>query len=185
MNIILFEGIASSGKTTIEQMLLKQLPSIEIISEDITLIPLFENHDVEVAKEHLQSILQTTKEQTCDILILDRFHLTHAFRTQSSVEPFAAIETELIKLGNPLLVLLTIDPAHIRERIEETIHHRAGGWTKAKQGTLDERVCYYEDQQEELIAQFQQSSLPKIRIDTTEKNWDAIVQQISTLIKHS
>lgn len=176
--IFLFEGIASSGKTTLEKLLAARLKDVEIVTEGQTLMPIIDNKDGVAARVYLEEQLKTIAESDAENVIVDRFHLTHAFRTSSSLESFSDIEMQLQRLGKVLLVFLTIDPAHIRERIEETLLLRKDGWKKGAQGSLDEKSVYYTKQQEMLRSLVSQSHLPSITIDTTEKVWNEYIEEI-------
>lgn len=175
-NILIFEGIASSGKSTLEKLLAKRLPNSIIFSEGDTLMPMIENRDVDLAKEHLQSLLKTIRESPAQNVIVDRFHFTHAFRTQTELKEFADIESELQKLGNVAVIFLTIRPDQIKARIEETAQFREGAWKKGKQGSIDEKAEYYKTQQEILKTFVASSHLPTIVLDTTDKDWEAYAE---------
>lgn len=184
MKILIFEGIASSGKTTIEKLLLDQLSKAQIIEETDTLMPIIDNKDVEVAKGHLAKLLTQIKTTDCDFMILDRFHITHTFRTASDVHAFSAIEDSLASLGEVHIVLLTMQNDAIRGRIEETMEYRKDGWNKGGRGakTIDEKVAYYTGQQKRLRQLVTQSNLPHVELDTTEKDWDRCAQKLLKLI---
>ena len=180
MNIIIFEGIASSGKTTIGKKLLERLPNTKIIEETETLMPLIDNRDEKIANEHLLSLFQTITKSNVSNIILDRFHLTHAFRTKADIQNFVNIESELEELGHILVVFLTIKQNVIRGRIKETIGYRKDDWNKGGQGvgTLDEKVEYYTTQQITLRNLVTKSSLKYMEIDTTKKDWSSAVTKI-------
>ena len=95
--LIIFEGVASSGKTTLEDLLLEQTKDAELITEDATLMPLIDNTDIKVAKKHLKEVLDKINSMSVPIVLLDRFHLTHIFRTKSDLDTFQEIEEYLIK----------------------------------------------------------------------------------------
>lgn len=181
MNILIFEGIAGSGKTTIEELLAGRLKNARIISENEALMPMINNRDADLARRHLENILDEINEESGATLIFDRFHLTHAFRTESGLADFSDIETRLVELGSTQIILLTVQPDAIRERIEETMKHREGGWTQGARGaeTVDGKVAYYTNQQERLIALAKESTLPHLIIDTTDKAWIDYADQIS------
>ena len=185
MKIILFEGIAGSGKTTLQKMLVEQLEDSVVISEEKTLMSLVDNRDAAVALEHLNAILDEMKAHNTSYLILDRFHLTHAFRTKSNLSDFSLIENELAKIGDVLIVLLAVDEQNIQERIEETMAHRKENWKTGGQGakTMEEKVVYYTNQQKVLKEQLGQSRFPSIIVDTTQKDWRGNVEQIMEMLK--
>lgn len=178
MKIIIFEGIASSGKTTIEKLLAQTLPNSKVLTEGETLMPLIENRDPEIAVNHLNQFLERFREEKAEYLIIDRFHFTHVFRTKSDFHIFSDFETNLQKVGDVLVVLLTVNPAYIKERIEETILYRKDNWKKGVQGSAEEKSKYYTEQQGVLDALASSSRLPILKIDTTAKSWDKYMNQI-------
>ncbi|MBP7075287.1 MAG: hypothetical protein KBA81_07895 [Rhabdochlamydiaceae bacterium] len=183
MKLIIFEGIASSGKTTLERLLADKLPNSKIVTEGDTLMPLIENRDQVAAIDYLRKLITVFKKETADYLIIDRFHLTHAFRSHASLKEFSSIEESLRELGETLLVLLTIDTDSIKARIEETMSYRRDQWKKGAQGTLEEKAIYYAEQQEQLKRFQQVTTLPSIIIDTTNKDWENCLLQIEDTFK--
>lgn len=177
-NIIIFEGIASSGKTTIEKLLARRLSDVAIISEDTTLMPLIDNKDADIANEHLKQVIEIIRDTPAENIIIDRFHLTHAFRTQSNLIVFSEIEKQLQDEGNVLLILLTIDPEQIEKRIEETVEYRQDNWKKGAQGNISEKVLYYTNQQKALISLLSTSRFTLVVLNTTTKNWSEYVDVI-------
>lgn len=178
MRMIILEGIAGAGKTTVRHLLLSRLASSVAISENETLWPLIDNRDPEIANRFLEALLPVFRRQSAEHVIVDRLHLTHAFRTRTSLEPFAHFEHALQAIADPLLVLLTVDPGHIRQRLEETILYRKDAWNKGAQGTIEERVAYYLEQQGRLLRLLTDSRLETLTIDTTEKNWEEYAEAI-------
>ena len=179
--IIIFEGVASSGKTTLEKMLLNKLPDPILIDETETLMPLIDNRDVTQSISYLNKILEKIETLKQENIILDRFHFTHAFRTHSTLASFQEIEQRLNKYST-LVVLLTIPEEQIPDRIRETIAQRGDHWAKGKQGTLEERVAYYQNQQIYLKNLCGQTTLPHIKIDTSDKNWERCAEEIEKAV---
>ena len=178
MNIIILEGIAASGKTTIEKKLLETLPNSKLISEAETLMGFIDNRSQEIAIKHLNKLLDSFETEKVENLLIDRFHFTHAFRTGSSLNDFSSIEQRLNSTGKALLVLLTIDDNSIKARIEETIRYRRGGWKKGAKGTIDEKVAYYTKQQQKLLEYKKITQLTTVTIDTSAKDWESCVESI-------
>lgn len=176
--MIIFEGIASSGKTTLERMLQEKLEGSVIVSEGQTLMPLIENKEPQKAFEHLAVVLDKMEKQSAGTFIVDRFHLTHAFRTGSPLSFFGGIEERMTKAFKPLIVLLQMDEDVIRERIEETVLLRGSSWQKGKQGSLEEKVEYYKNQQRILTELTKQSHLPAMIVNTTDKDWPRCIREI-------
>lgn len=171
-DIVVFEGIASSGKTTLEKILAERLGNATILSEEKSLMPIIDNEDKNIALQHLEVLLREVKERRNESFIIDRFHLTHAFRTGSRLGDFSEVENELANEGRVLMILLTIDPEHIKERIEEAALFRKDKWKKGAQGSIEEKETYYRRQQEILKSLLLQSTLPSLTIDTTDKAWE-------------
>jgi len=132
--LILLEGIASSGKTTVERLLAEALPNSKIVTEGETLMSLIDNRDHKTAVEHLKKVIEAVRNESFDYLIIDRFHLTHAFRTNVSLKEFSSVEDSLRELGDALIVLLVIDPLTIQTRIQETMELRKENWKKRSAG---------------------------------------------------
>lgn len=172
---IIFEGIASSGKTTLERMLHEKLEGSVIVSEEQTLIPLIENKEPQKAVEYLAAVLNEIEKQPAKAFIVDRFHLTHAFRTSASLFLFDKIEKRISEKHRPLIVLLKMDEDLISDRIKKTIALRGVSWAMGKQGSLEEKIVYYKNQQRALVELMKQSGLPTVAVDTTNKDWSRYV----------
>ncbi|MEI7512466.1 MAG: hypothetical protein WCK01_03335 [Candidatus Uhrbacteria bacterium] len=180
---IIFEGIASSGKTTLEQMLQEKLSDSMIISEEMTLMLLINNIDPQEAVKHLSVVLDEIEEQPARAFIIDRFHLTHAFRTSVDLSSFDEIEKRIIDKYKPLIALLQIHEDAISSRIEEASVLRGASWVKGKQGSLEEKIVYYKNQQRELMKLIKQSNLPFVIIETSDKDWSRYIIEIQNALK--
>jgi hypothetical protein len=176
--ILIFEGIASSGKTTTARQLVECFPEAAIVSEDETLMPLIANLDPGVAREHLTAILAHVYRLRQPVVVVDRFHLTHAFRTSTPLRAFRTLEARLSRDFNPIVILLTVRNDAIPARLLRTSAKRGDGWQRGRRGSFAERVAYYRSQQVALLQLAQQSRLPVLIIDTTEMDWPRYVQVI-------
>lgn len=177
--LLLFEGIASSGKTTLIKLLTETFVathSLFVLPEEKTLIPFFSNKDRDIAIHHLSEMASNLPQS--DITIIERFHLTHSFRTNTPLDYFKSIEEEFLQKYDVTVYLLTILEEHIRARIEETSRARGALWKHRKEGSLDERTEYYQVQQRYLLREAKNSCLQVIAIDTTKKEWLTYVQNI-------
>jgi thymidylate kinase len=180
---IIFEGIASSGKTTLERMLQEMLEGSVIVSEGQTLMPLIENKEPQKAVLHISAVLDEIKKQSAGAFIVDRFHLTHAFRTSTSLSLFGEIEKRIKEEYKPLIVLLQMNEEVIPDRIKETAAFRGTSWAKGKQGSLEEKIAYYKDQQRKLTELIQQSSLPAVIVNTSDKDWSRCMIEIQNALE--
>ncbi len=145
-------------------------------------MPIFEEKDPHRAAQHLLDVLDETSGEQVDTFIIDRLHLTQAFRTHSSLSEFQEIEKRLVEMSHPFLVLLSMQEDAILSRINETDEYRAGAWVKKKQGTYEERTEYYVVQQATLKQLVRESRLPVLILDTTNKDWDGYLNQILDFI---
>jgi thymidylate kinase len=181
MRILILEGIATSGKTTLKNKLKKYFDkrglSCLVVEEDETLMPILNNTSKKIGIIHLKKIIKKALTQKKDIFIFDRLYFTHIFRTKSSINDFKRIENLLKKSG--LLIFLKIDKKKIGKRIFDTMKQRPK-WAVyvRKKGTKKEIIDYYTNQQELLLKLLKKSSLKHIVYNVTEKNFDDIAKDI-------
>lgn len=180
--LIILEGIATSGKTTIIKNLEKILSSsrlIKIFTEQETLMTVVDNHQFEVAQKHLNDLMVEFKNTSTGIIITDRYHFTHAFRIGKNLNSISEIEEDLIENFDVHIFLLTIQEDKISERVQDARNRRTE-WL-GKSGTLEEKTKYYIEQQQKLRELASQSKIPVTQIDTTNMNWDEITKNIVKL----
>ena len=182
MKILILEGIATSGKTTIKKKLAEILNrkgfSFSVIEEDKTLMPLLDNFDRQVSLDLLKNVIGAALNEDRDFVIFDRLFFTHIFRTKSSIDDFGEIEN-LIR-DNALLIFLKIDEERIPERIANARRQRDPRWNEyvSKKGTVEEVNDYYINQQRILLALLDQTSLKFEIFDTSDMNFDEISKRI-------
>jgi thymidylate kinase len=184
MKIIILEGIATSGKTTVKNLLISKFEksgtNFAIIDENETLMPILENTDKKISLKLLTGILNKYFAVEKDVLIFDRLYFTHIFRTASSIKDFAKIEN-LLSRHNALLVLLIIEEQKISERIKNAMLHRDQKWTnfvREKGNDLDIEK-YYIQQQQFLLELLNQSKLSHIIENSTNGNFEEIAENIT------
>lgn len=94
MKIVIVEGIATSGKTSIinelEKLFINNAVDYSILKEELVLIPLLKNTNPQIALRHLTQLLQCVR--STEILIIERFHFTHILRTHSNIRDFSELE---------------------------------------------------------------------------------------------
>jgi thymidylate kinase len=182
MKIVILEGIATSGKTSvieeISKVLKKRKAVFLVISETETLLPLLDNTDKCKSIDFLKNIVKDSIGGKNDIIIFDRLFFTHIFRTNSTVKDFSEIE-KLIE-ENATLVLLKIDETKIPERIKYARKHRDEGWNKhiGKKGSEEETNNYYIAQQRLLLRLIENSSLDRKIYDTSNLDFSRIANDI-------
>ncbi len=178
-HLIILEGIATSGKSTVLHALaaaLKTDHTIKMVTEDETLMGLVENQRLDVAERHLRKLLDQFLATQAEIVLVDRFHLTHLFRTGSTLKDIAALEETLLLEFDPQIFLLVVDDQRIPERVQDA-RNRRGSWL-GKSGTLAQKCAYYRNQQEILKALARTSRIPVTVIDTTAMDWPSVTKRI-------
>lgn len=181
MKILILEGIATSGKTTIKNKLKKYFDKKDlnylIIEEDETLMPILHNTNKKIGITHLKNVIKKALTQKKDILVFDRLYFTHIFRTKSSINDFKSIENLLRK--SSLLVFLKIDKKRIGRRICDTMKQRPkwADYVRKKGGKRD-IINYYTHQQELLLKLLKKSSVKHVIYNSTEKNFKNMTKDI-------
>jgi thymidylate kinase len=186
--IIILEGIATSGKTTLKDKLVSYFTEnnhkVSVIGEDETLMPILHSTEKSVAIELLSKVIKKVVSDDSEVIIFDRLYFTHLFRTHSNTQDFSDI-INLLSECNVLIVLLTVEKTSIGNRIFQTMKLRGSGWTEyvKKKGTDEEIIDYYVNQQEKLIELVQESQLQTLTFDTTHGDYDEIKNKIVEKIK--
>lgn len=182
MKILIFEGIATSGKSTIIKLLQASLgnkPKIMVASEDETHIPVMEDTEELHTDFYLDLINKFTSSHP-DLLIIDRLYLTQAFRAKTNLKPYEKIE-EALKPYNAMTIFLKVNPTKITGRIDKAIQHRDpewGSYVASKGSSREEQAAYYIAQQNSQLELLKQSTLPFKVFDTTDHKYEDIAQQI-------
>lgn len=185
MKIIIFEGIATSGKTSVVEEITKILRErkavFSVIPETETLLPLLDNKDKSKSIDFLKNLIRESAGGKSDIVIFDRLYFTHIFRTDSAIKDYREIE-DLVK-DKASLVFLKIDEAKIPERIEYARKHRDEGWNKhiGKKGSEEETNNYYIAQQRLLLRLAEDSSLNGKIYDTSNLDFSRIAKNVADL----
>lgn len=182
MKIIILEGIATSGKTSIKNKLAetfnKKGMSFFIIEETETLIPVLKNKNRKIIIDLLKNIIGKALKEKKDFIIFDRLFLTHIFKTNSLIEDFEEIE-KMIR-DQAFLVFLKIDESKIPERIASARKHREESWNEyvSKKGSDEEVYQYYINQQKNLLNLLKETSLKYKLYDTTNMDFTSIAKDI-------
>lgn len=188
MKILIFEGIATSGKTTIENLLVERLElagqSALLISEHDTLLPILHNTDLASAKRHLKEVVDSALIKQVDVLLFDRLYLTHAFRTGNQISDYANIE-EALRKHDAKLIFLTLTEGELSKRLHDALANRDKNWIQYVQskGSPEQILDYYINQQIRLWELLAKSSIPVITIDAATANPAVIVNQLLGLLQ--
>jgi len=186
MRTLIFEGIATSGKSTVTKLLAENLPAhlnIRLASEDETHVPIME-HKEDTHLLFFKNLITKLVAEKPDILILDRLYMTQAFRAKCNLSPYKELESFLKQL-NPITIFLKVDEKSIPTRIQKATEHRNPDWAdyiKAKRQE-DDITRYYINQQRSQIELLRESTLPYVIIDTTDQSYDDITREILDLIE--
>ena len=183
MKVIILEGIATSGKTTIKNLLEEYFQSHNlsylVVEEDETLLPFLHNTDENFAKQHLREVILKYFKQERDYLIFDRLYFTHIHRTNSGIEEFKEIE-DLIKEKNGKIIFLKIQEESIPKRIFDTMKLRGGNWKKyvESKGNKEDIINYYTTQQRKLLKHLEETEVDFEIFDSTKMDFNRINEKI-------
>ncbi|MDO8507911.1 MAG: hypothetical protein Q7S53_05110 [bacterium] len=191
MKILILEGIATSGKTTIinklDKLLSEKKVSFSIIDEEQTLMPILKNRDKDANLSFIETLLMKVLKSKKDVLIFDRLYLTHIYRSVSSPKDFMPA-AKLLMPYKPTFILLTVKEEKIMERIYKTAKVRECSWLEFVQqkGNDEEEVAeYYIDQQKKFVELINNIEFESVRFDTTDNNFDQISKEIYTNYLHN
>ena len=189
MKILILEGTATSGKTTLinklETHLKKKHLTYSIIKEEETLRPIIYNTSKKISLNFLKKVIKKGLNQKKDILIFDRLYFTHIVRTNSKIKDFKEIEN-LFKT-NTLLIFLKMNQNKIKERIYKEMKKRGKKWLTyiRKKGSDKDIVDYYIDQQKKLLNLLKKSSIKHITYNTSKLTTHDIMRKIIDKMKLS
>ncbi len=183
MKTIILEGIATSGKSTIinkAEEIIKDTALLKVVSEEQSLMATVDNTSLEVSIEYLNRLLSEVYDEEYNLVVFDRLHLTHAFRTNSGIEDYASIEEQLLK-HSPEIIFLEIRDSAIKERVKRASEHRDPAWkeyitTKGKD--FDEIADYYIKQQKRQKELLKQSKISYRIFDVTEHHYAPVLEYI-------
>lgn len=148
MKTIIFEGIATSGKSTIIQALINLLEpetKLKVVPETETLMSVVDNTEQSVAVAYLTKLIGKVYADDLDIVIFDRLYLTHIFRTHSSIASFRTIE-DMLRPFEPQTIFLEVNEGAVADRVIRASEHRDPEWKEyifTKGQTTEEIADYY------------------------------------------
>lgn len=183
MKLLILEGIATSGKSTVTDKLRAELrnENVVLFSEEDTHIPIMDkSQDLHV--EFFRSLITKATATDADLVIFDRLYLTQAVRANAKIDAYAEIENHLSQYP-VLTVFLEVDDNAIAERVKLAMLHREESWgeyVKTKGTTFTEIADYYINQQHEQLKLLEGSKLGYIVLNTTAHEYDKITEKIVT-----
>lgn len=181
MILLIFEGIATSGKSTIIAKLKTALASkkIAVADESQTHIPIMEKRN-ETHIDFFISLINKLIAGNPDVLIFDRLYLTQAFRAHVPTTAYTQVE-EMLADYSVTTIFLKVADSSIAERVEKATKHRDTKWKnylESKGQTFDEIATYYSDQQAGILNLLESSRLPYKIFETTQHDYDTVAVDI-------
>lgn len=187
MKTLIFEGVATSGKSTITNYLTKSLRdemSIVLAAEERTHLPIIDQRG-ELSTLFFEDLINQLTLKHPELLIFDRLYITQAYRAKSSLSQYASIESALMPYS-PRTILLTVDEAAMADRIKAAAAHRESKWLeylKTKGSIFEEISKDYIEQQRGLVDLVKQSKIPYTVYDTTNHDYGKISEEIIKMVR--
>ncbi len=181
MRILIIEGIATSGKSTIIEKLKRAFEDSElaIYSESDTHIPIMDKPS-ELHIAFFQSLVSNSIKTGAELVIFDRLYLTQAFRANATLDDYKTIEDILMQYS-ALTMFLKVEENVIAERVRLATLHREESWgeyVKTKGTTFPEIADYYINQQRTQLELLKESRLKYVIFNTSNHEYDQIVQEL-------
>ncbi len=187
MKILILEGIATSGKSTLTKSIKEQLPGliVRVATEAETHEPIMEQTE-ELHVPFFENLIEKLTIEKPELIVFDRLYLTQAFRAGARLAEYSAIEN-LLSQHDALTVFLRVDEEAIAKRIAKAVEHRDSpgddsfkwdDYFKTKGNTDAEIAEYYIAQQRNQLKLLSTSTLPYMVCDTTHHAYSEVTQQI-------
>jgi thymidylate kinase len=181
MYIVIFEGIATSGKSTVIRELAKALAlyKVVIFGEPETHFPIKDDR-TGLHLAFFQGLIQRFQQTNVDIVLVDRLYMTQAFRAAARMSDYVAIEQQLLNSGAETIVLEVGDTA-LADRLTAAMEHRDPAWgiyVQSKAESIQTVATMYAAQQYVLRQFVHDSLLPYKFYDTTGHGYAAITADI-------
>ncbi len=184
-NLIILEGMSTSGKTTVMQLLSSRLRAEGIDSKGFeerqTMSrEIFTHLDPRKSLDEMHAFLKNECSQKGRVVVCDRFHISHLVITKGSLRDLEEIE-EAMKIYCPILVFLKIPEENVRERLLSAKSYRDNYWEdelRLRGETEDEAIAWFKGTQVNLFNLYQQSSLPKLLFDTSTTDFQNITTEL-------
>jgi thymidylate kinase len=187
MKTLIFEGIATSGKSTITDYLVKSLKDemiIELATEEQTHEPIMAQRS-KLNTLFFEELINKLTLKHPGLLIFDRLYITQAYRAKSDLAEYSAVEDALIPYS-PHTIILKVKEDAIAERIKAASEHRGAKWLeywKTKGDTFEEIAQDYISQQRGILQLVKQSKIPYTVFDTTSHNYGTTTEEIIKTVR--
>jgi thymidylate kinase len=186
MKIFIFEGIATSGKSTVISELVKVLPNylkMRVYTEEFTHKPIIDKTN-ELCNEFFAALIEEAMSKDYDVVLFDRLYLTQAYRAKATLDRYADIEM-MLYVNQVKTILLELKEDQVADRIANALHHRDPDWGKyvgTKGQTLEEQAEYYIKQQRGLGSLLGFSKLPHETYEVIDQDYEWIVNELKEKI---
>jgi hypothetical protein len=203
MTGLLFEGIVASGKTSIVRELARH-ERWRRRESTLVLSSLFTERAVEHLRAQSFETYRTLMRQNLRILeavrhvemsspliapgsgrdlcwMMERFHLSNAIlHAEGDFDVFREIDQMLANFGCRLVLLTFADNA-IEGRIDEAFRRRGAQWQiyhKRLEDRVGDVAGHFAEMQKRFVEGASWSTLPSLRVDTTDRDWVRCVNEI-------
>ena len=187
MSILIFEGIATSGKSTIINELAKDLSAkmtVMVAEETETHIPVMEKRNESHIGFYID-LINGYLNKRADVVIFDRLYLTQAFRANIGLKEYEQVE-KLLLPHSSLTIFLKVDEDSIAERVSKATEHRDSKWgeyVKTRGESVEEIAKYYIEQQRCQLQLLNKSIIPHTIFNTTNHDYAHIKNEIIKKLK--
>jgi len=188
MKTLIFEGIATSGKSKITNDLMNSLKdgmTVELATEEQTHIPIMARLS-ELHTLFFKDLINELTLKQPDLLLFDRLYITQAYRANRDLSEYAPIENSLIPYS-PHTIILEVNEDAIASRIRTASEHREQKWLeylKTKGDDFNEVAQEYITQQRGLLRLVKQSKLPCTVFNTTSHDYGTVTEEILKIIQN-
>lgn len=187
MKILVFEGIATSGKSTITGHLVKSLEGemrVDLATEEQTHLPIMAQRS-DLNTLFFKDLINERTLKHPDLLIFDRLYITQAYRANSDLTEYSVTE-DILLTHSPHTIILKVDEDAILERIKVATGHREQKWLeylKTRGNNFEEIAQNYIDQQRGLLKLVEQSKIPYTVFNTTRHGYRIIAEDIIKIVR--
>lgn len=187
MKILIFEGIATSGKSTIIERIVDSAGGemkVVVALEGQTHEPIMAERS-ELNISFFSDLINKLTLKNPDLLMFDRLYITQAYRARSDLAHYSSLEDALLP-SSPHTIILKVDETAIAERIKSTSERREGEWLKylkTKGNSFEEIAQDYIEQQRSILLLVKQSKIPYTVFDTTDHNYDEIAGRVLGIVR--
>jgi thymidylate kinase len=187
MYIYIFEGIATSGKSSVIAALKERLADKKVVvfGEADTHIPIKDDRK-ELHLQFFSDLVNRALGANADVVLFDRLYMTQAFRAGANMADYADIEQRLQARGAET-ILLEVDVDSIAERLGTAMEHRDPAWRAyldGKGNSTESVATLYAAQQYRMLESVRESLLPVQIFNTTSHGYARIADAIRAKLAH-